>query len=394
MHETFLIGVDIGKFNHWAAVISSFGDLKVNSFSFTNDKQGFNKFYETVKPFLSQDHLIGMEDTSHYADNFRLFLLIKKLSVAMINPLSTDAFRKAALKSTKTDKEDARFICQVLMYPQLYRRVTLSDYDYTEIRELTRYHHNMQETNTRYKQKLQKDLDLVFPEFNSLFSAPYGPTYMRILDNFQSADCIAHTDIRRIRSAIQPKGSRGRSVSFSAEDLKSLAKNSVGHPNAIVEMEIKHLITLINDINTIIKDVDKKIEEFSIELNSPILSIPGISHFSGTSIISEFGDINRFPDVNKAISFTGTNPIVYQSGGYNAQMTRISKKGSKYLRKTLYQVIEPVILNNQVFQDYYNKKRAEGKSHRCAQGHCVRKLVRVIYHLLTTGENFDPTKLI
>ena len=71
----------------------------------------------------------------------------------------------------------------------------------------------------------------------------------------------------------------------------------------------------------------------------------------------------------------------------------ITKKGNKYLRKTLYQIIIPVIYNNPVFLEYYKLKLSQGKGHRCAQGHCVRKLLRVIYHLLSTGQSFDPTLL-
>lgn len=392
MNETYYIGIDIGKFNHCAAVITNYGEVKVDSFFFTNDQSGFKKLYESIKPYVKAKHLIGMEDTGHYADNLRMFLLNKELSVAMINPVSTDAFRKAQMKTTKTDKQDALFIAQVIQNPSLYRLVKKSDFDYHEIRELTRYHHNMQESCTRYKDQLQKDIDKVFPEFNSLFSGKYGPIYMAILLEFQSANIIAKTDVRSLRKVLKPKG-KGRTVPFTADQLKSLARSSVGQPDAILEMEIKHLVEMIQMIHKDIDEVDKKIEEFSRNLNSPILAIPGISHFSGTSIISELGDINCFSSVAKVIRFAGVNPIVYQSGQYNAQMTRISKKGSKYLRKTLYQIIQPVIQNNPVFNAYYIKKIEQGKSHRCAQGHCVRKLLRIIYHLLKTGEQFNPSLL-
>lgn len=40
----------------------------------------------------------------------------------------------------------------------------------------------------------------------------------------------------------------------------------------------------------------------------------------------------------------------------------------------------PVIWNNEVFKQYYQFKISQGKSHLCALGHCVRKLLRVIYH--------------
>ena len=332
MNETYYIGIDIGKFNHCAAIMTNYGEVKVDSFFFTNDQSGFKKLYESIKPYVKAKHLIGMEDTGHYADNLRMFLLNKELSVAMINPISTDAFRKAQMKTTKTDKQDALFIAQVIQNPSLYRLVKKSNFDYHEIRELTRYHHNMQEACTRYKEQLQKDIDKVFPEFNSLFSGKYGPTYMAILLEFQSANTIAKTDIRSLRKVLKPKG-KGRTVSFTADQLKSLAKSSVGLPDAIHEMEIKHLVELIQMIQKDIDEADKKIEEFSRNLNSPILAIPGISHFSGTSIISELGDINRFSSDAKVIRFAGMNPIVYQSGQYNAQMTRISKKGLSIFAK-------------------------------------------------------------
>lgn len=392
MNENYYIGIDVGKFKHCAAIISNYGEVKVNSFFFSNDQSGFKKLYDSIKPYVKVKHLIGMEDTGHYADNLRIFLLDKELSVAMINPISTDAFRKALMKTTKTDKQDALFIAQVIQSPSLYRTVKKSDFDYHEMRELTRYHHKMKETCQRHKARLQKCIDIVFPEFNSLFSNSYGSAYMRLLSEFQSADTIANTDIRKIRNVLKPKG-RGRTVSFTAEQLKELAKSSVGQPSPTLEMEIKHLVELIQMIDNDIQEADKKIEEFSKNLNSPILYIPGISHFAGISIISELSDIKRFSSSNKVIRFAGVNPIVYQSGQYNASMTKISKKGSKYLRKTLYQIIVPVIDNNPVFKEYYNKKINEGKTPRCAQGHCVRKLLRVIYHLLTTEQEYNPALL-
>ena len=389
----YFICIDVGKFNHWANVMSPDGEILVDPFPFSNDNKGFRKLQKAIDPYLKKDHLVGMEDTGHYGDNLRMYLLNHNATVAMINPVSTDAMRRASLKSAKTDKEDTRNIGVVLLNPQLYRVVKKKDLDPHTMRELTRYHHNMQEACTRYKEQLQKDIDKVFPEFNSLFSASYGPAYMRILEQCQSADAISHTDIRTLRNLIHPKGSRGRAPEFSAEQLKQLAKDSVGQPDMIIEMEIRHLVGLIRQINEDLKEVDKKIEEYSRELNSPILSIPGISHFSCTSIVTEIGSIDKFDNPYQLISYSGTNPIVYQSGQFNAKMTRISKKGSKYLRKTLYQIILPVIDNNPVFKAYYQKKISQGKSHRCAQGHCVRKLLRVIYHLLKTGQTFDPVLL-
>ena len=110
--------------------------------------------------------------------------------------------------------------------------------------------------------------------------------------------------------------------------------------------------------------------------------------------ISELGDICNYTKASQIIKFAGVAPYHYESSQFTAQHTAITKKGSKYLRKTLYQIILPVISNNEVFYAYYTKKLNEGKGHRCAQGHCIRKLLRVIYHLLSTRQPFNPKLLV
>ena len=143
-----------------------------------------------------------------------------------------------------------------------------------------------------------------------------------------------------------------------------------------------------------IAEIDKKIEEFSIQNSSPILTIPGISHFSDTSILSELGDIHNYSKLSQIIKYAGVAPLTYESSQFTAQHTAITKKGCKYLRKTLYQIITPVINHNPVFKEFYQLKISQGKTHRCAQGHCVRKLTQVIFHLLSTNTQFNPTLLL
>lgn len=216
---------------------------------------------------------------------------------------------------------------------------------------------------------------------------------MNILKTFSSANVVANADIRSIRKCFEFKG-RGKRISLSAEQLKSVAKSSIGIPSAAEEIQIRHLVSQIELLEEQISEIDKKIEEFSLKNNSPILSIPGISHFSGTSIIAELGDICNYTKASQIIKFAGVAPCHYESSQFMAQHTAITKKGSRYLRKTLYQIILPVISSNEVFYAYYNKKLSEGKGHRCAQGHCIRKLLRIIYHLLTTGQQFSSELLV
>lgn len=391
-----LVGIDIGKNKHFFCVMDKdTGELFVKPVSFPNNKEGFDFLVNKLKPYSKKSILIGMEDTGHYHFALLKYLLDKHFTVALINPKTTDFTRKLQGGITKNDRLDTLTICDVLDTPERkkqYRITKVNSFDLYEQKQLTRHHHNLKEELNVYGNRLQKCIDIVFPEFNSLFKSKYGTVYMNLLKTFGSAEAIADTDIRTIRKCFDING-RGNRISLTPEQLKECAKSSIGISSIAEVIQIKHLVNQIELISEQITETDKKIEEFSVKNNSPILSIPGISHFSGTSILAELGDISNYKKPSQIIKFAGVAPMHYESSQFTAQHTAITKKGSKYLRKTLYQIILPVIHHNPVFRQYYDLKISQGKGHRCAQGHCVRKLLRIIYHLLSTDQKFDPELL-
>ena len=388
-----LVGIDVGKNSHYFTIINKEdGEVLLEPSKINNDLKGFDSLLSSIRPYKSSDILIGMEDTGHYHFTLMKYLLDNKYTVALINPVTTDLTRRANGSISKTDKLDTLTICEVLASSSKkkpYRISKISRFDLYEQRCLTRHHHNLKEELNVYSNRLQKCIDIVFPEYNDLFTSKYGKVYNSILKTFTSAANIAKADIRSIRKCFEYKG-QGKRISLTADRLKQAAKDSIGIDSSSEVIQIRHLIDQIELISKQLEEIDKKIEEFSKQANSPILSTPGISHFSGTSILAEIGDIDNFSNHRQLIKYAGVAPLTYESSKFKAQHTSITKKGSKYLRKTLYQIILPVINNNETFKKYYDLKISQGKSHRCACGHCVRKLLRIIFHLLKTGQSFDP----
>ena len=388
-----LVGIDVGKNSHYFTIVNKDdGEVLLEPSKINNDLKGFDSLLSSIRPYKSSDILIGMEDTGHYHFTLMKYLLDNKYTVALINPVTTDLTRRANGSISKTDKLDTLTICEVLASSSKkkpYRISKISRFDLYEQRCLTRHHHNLKEELNVYSNRLQKCIDIVFPEYNDLFTSKYGKVYNSILKTFTSAANIAKADIRSIRKCFEYKG-QGKRISLTADRLKQAAKDSIGIDSSSEVIQIRHLIDQIELISKQLEEIDKKIEEFSKQANSPILSTPGISHFSGTSILAEIGDIDNFSNHRQLIKYAGVAPLTYESSKFKAQHTSITKKGSKYLRKTLYQIILPVINNNETFKKYYDLKISQGKSHRCACGHCVRKLLRIIFHLLKTGQSFDP----
>ena len=385
------IGIDVGKFKHCACVMNdSTGEILKDSFFFENNQEGFQLFYSNIKPYLKRKHKAGMEDTGHYGNNLINYLLEKNVTVALINPRATNLRRKQLGVNAKNDRKDAQLIAQMLTDRQLWRSVSKASIKYQELRDITRLYHQLKEQKNEFQNRLQKALDIVFPEINSLPWTAYSDRYMNLILAYPSAASIASTDIRSLRKILDSKG-RGRKPKLTAEDLKTAAEASVGDSeNHAAGLEVQAMVNIITAMDAQIDTLEKKIEEFSSELNSPITSIPGIGPITGMTILSEIGDIQNFHSAAGIVSYAGMDPGRRQSGIYDAKHLPISKRGSRYLRKALYQAIFTVTNNEPIFRLYYKHKMDQGKIYRCAQGHAARKLIRVIYKLLSTNTQYDP----
>ncbi|WP_427171843.1 IS110 family transposase [Fusobacterium nucleatum] len=96
------------------------------------------------------------------------------------------------------------------------------------------------------------------------------------------------------------------------------------------------------------------------KLDSSITTIPGIEHVIGATILGELGDISRFSNASKVVAYAGLDSVVSQSGNYEAKSMSISKRGSSYLRKVLFQAALRAEFCDPVFSDYYQKKSQWG----------------------------------
>lgn len=172
-------------------------------------------------------------------------------------------------------------------------------------------------------------------------------------------------------------------------ELKQLASRSVGINNSALCIQIKMTIELIELLESQIKDIEKQVSEFIKKNDNVITSIPGIVDTTAAIIISEIGDINCFNNPSQVLAFAGLDPSIKQSDTFNASSTRMSKRGSSLLRYALILAANNVQLNTKTFSNYYNTKRAQGKLHYNALGHCAGKLVRTIFYMLKNNVKFN-----
>ena len=382
------IGIDISKYKHDCFICKDTGEVVVENLSFDNNKKGFQQFFDLLKPYDNSNVHIGLEATGHYGLNLKLFLEKNNYSFMEFNPLLVKEFYKSlTLRKTKTDKVDAVVICQKLMSVPYKPNSKLFYHKYS-IKSLSRLRETLVKQRSKYKVQLTNILDMIFPEFKPFFSNYFGVTSLYILSKYKTPNKIANMrDFDSLKSI-----SRGKFTYAKFVQLKDLAKNTIGESNDIFELELTSVLNLYKNIDNEIIELDKQISTIIKDLNPPTLSIPGIGVISCASIISEFGDISKFSNPSKMLSFAGLEPGINQSG-IMASNGRMVKRGSGYLRYSLMNVAMTVIKFNNTFYDYYYKKISEGKCHRVALSHVCKKLIRVIYILETKNIQFNSSLL-
>ena len=213
-----------------------------------------------------------------------------------------------------------------------------------------------------------------------------------LLNELPSVKDISECNLKHLTSILE-KYSKGKYSRDKAIQIRELARISIGTNSRSLSFELKQVIQTVLFLQSQIDDIDKELKTLIDELNSSIMSIPGISYVSAAFILAEIGDINNFDSPAKLQAFAGLEPSTYQSGKYTATHSVMVKRGSKYLRWALLNATRLVCMRDKTFNEYKNKKLAEGKHYFVALSHTSKKLIRVIYYLLKTNKSYQLSKV-
>lgn len=385
------VGIDVAKDKHDCFIISSEGEILKDVFTISNDIKGFTILLEVIKECSSSQEKIkvGLEATGHYSYNILRFLNANDLPVYVLNPLSTSQFRKSrSLRKTKTDKIDARNIATMLLSDvdlQPYHNI---EYHNDELKSLTRYLFLQIKERAKLKQRLSRLVTIIFPELEHIVSSIHNAYVYAVLREYSSIKAISRAHLNHLSSIIE-KASRGRHSEEKAIELREAAKKSIGSSNLTNSMELRHIFSLFDIIEEQIKETENSIEDIMSQVDSPILTIPGIGIRTAAMIIGEIGEFAKFNTPDKILAFAGIAPSTSTSGYRTKSYGHMEKRGSIYLRYALFSAARNVCLYNEKFKTYLAKKRAEGKHYSVAMSHVAKKLVRVIFSLQKTGAIYE-----
>ena len=390
-----LVGIDVSKDKHDCFIMNSDGEVLFDSFAILNNLDGFENLYQKI---LSVENdfskiKVGLEATGHYSYNLLGFLLDKGFPTYVINPLLSNLYRKSlSLRQTKTDKIDSRMIAYMLVSDVDIQPYSASSYHNEELKSLTRYRFTKVQERAKLKVSIARLVNILFPELEKIFSSVHLTTVYSLLREFPGASHIAAAHLTKLSNllSIASKGHFGKT---KAIELKAAAKASIASAMPAKSLELRHTIRLIDELNSEISEIEAEIKAIMDELNSSILTIPGIGYDMGAMILAEIGDLSKFDSPDKILAYAGLSPTTYQSGYFESSHSKMEKRGSKYLRYALFNATKYVCMWDPVFKEYLAKKRAEGKHYYVALSHAAKKLVRLIYALEKSHMPYTPKEI-
>jgi transposase len=331
------VGIDVHKKLCYACIKDRDGNV-LEELTFPNKGHGIDTLLEVIADRKAK---AVIESTCNLW--IRLYLSLEEagMEVILANPKKTKAIAEAKLKN---DKVDASTLADLLR-ADLVAPCYVPPAEVRELRSLIRHRMNLIKDRTKVKNRVHALLD------------KYD------LEGFSGTDQFGKAGM---------------------EWLKSIT----GELSRVDQLILDANIRQIEMLNQLIDEVELKIAEESIESDDVklLMTIPGVDYYTAMLFVSEIGDITRFSESNKLVSWLGLVPRVHQSGS-TAYNGRITKEGSPRVRWTLIQAARIASRYDDHFAEKYHRikhRRGDGKAIVAV----AREIVVAMYHMLNRRERY------
>ena len=308
-------------------------------------------------------------------------LLEDELNVTIANPKWVKA-----VKGNKDDTKDSKWIGDLF-------RLGLVPGSYIPckpiriLREFTRYRYKLTSCRSSEKNRFQNALTVCNVALDSVVSDIFGKSATSVIDYLleQSDNSINHEEISsRLLRSLKKKS---ESVIESIEGYQMT--DAQKYRMRLVHAHMDYITSTLTDIDSMINSLVEPYEN-AVQL---LCTIPGVDRNSAITILSEIGtDMTQFSNSKRLCCWAGLTPGNNESAG-KKKSVRITRAGV-YLKPALVQVAHAAVKSNK--SPYYKAKyerimKRRGKKRAIIA--VARMILTAIYHMLSTGEAWNPIDL-
>ena len=386
------VGIDISK-KKSTVTIRQPGDLVLlPPRDYRHTQSSINELIATIKG-LDGETKVCMEHTGRYYEPMASWLTNAGIFVSAVNPKLIRDFGDESLRAPKTDKADSKKIARFALdrWTKL-RQYSPMDETRNQLKTMNRQFSFYTDQKTAMKNNLIALLDQTFPGANDFFDSPArsdgSQKWVDFVYTYWHVDCVRGKSLsaftEHYRSWCKRKG-----YNFSADKAEEIYRVAadliaVFPKNESTKMLIRQAITLLNTTSQMVESLRIQMDQVASTLPeySVVMAMNGVGPTLGPQLIAEIGDPTRFTHREALTAFAGVDPGADQSGDHNRKSNRTSKKGSPYLRRTLFLIMDGLIQRSPADSPVYafmDKKRTQGKPYLVYMTAGANKFLRIYY---------------
>jgi len=370
-------GVDVHKTFLVATIITTQGIIP------SYKKKRFSTFNNSIlsfKQWLLDNNCfdVCMESTGkYYVPIYNL--LEDSIRVTVANPKWV-----AAVKGNKDDVKDSKWIGDLFRLG-LVPGSFIPSKNIRILREYTRYRFKLVSCKSSEKNRFQNAFTVCNVALDAVVSDMFGKSASSITDYLVNSDSFDPRHcITLLQRSLKKKASQ---VIESIEGFQMTPEQK-----ARIRFVRKHL----NFVEQLIADLDQTITGMVEPFESAIAllcTIPGVDRSSAITIVSEIGtDMSQFSSSKRLCCWAGLTPGNNQSAG-KKKSVRITRAGV-YLKPALVQAAHAAVKSNaSVYYRIKYERIAKRRGKKRAVIAIARMMLTAAYHMLQTGELFNPCDL-
>ena len=389
----FAVGVDVSNARSTVAVLQSKTKVAIKPFEVQHTSAGFAALARTLNA-LDGEARIVMEHTGRYYESIAMSMHQAGFLVSAINPLAIKEYQDGInVRKVKTDKADALKIARFALDNwEILPQYTPMDTIRYDLKTMHRQFQLSSKTKAALNNNLIALLEQSYPGVDKYFDSPVRPDgsqkWVDYADTFWHVDCVAKVSqtafVERYRKWCKRHG-----YNFSAQKAVELHKDAkqkfaLVPKSDTCKLLVKEAIAQLNAVSRTVETYRVEMDRLASQLPEydTVMGMYGVGPSMGPQLMAEIGDIRRFAHQKSLIGFAGTDPIKDDSGDKVSGSMPSSKRGSPYLRKTLF-VIMTILLQLQPQDDpvyqFLDKKRSEGKKYHVYMTAGMTKFLRIYY---------------
>ncbi len=386
-------GIDWANDHHDALAIDEQG-RQLSSIRVAHTCEGLERLHAYLQEIAGEEskaQVACIIETTHGL--LISFLLERGWPVYPVNPRTVDRHR--APSGAKTDAIDAYLLAKTgrADFADL-RRLNPDSELIQELKELTRDQDALVQMQTRLLNQLTACLKAFYPVALTLFSKLNQPTtlaFLRLAPTPQQAGLLRVEDVEALL-----KEHRYPGAAAAASRIVAQLKQPALQANLVTtRTKSRLMLAILDQLEPLVKQIAAYDEEiarlfFQHEDHERFLALPGAGVRLAPRLLAEIGDDrSRYPSAQSLQALAGTSPVLYQSGTYAKAHRRLGC--IKPLRNALQQFAFHSTRSERWAKQYYQRKRAEGKSHTVAVRALANVWVRILFAIWSKKEHYQAT---